>query len=286
MPATSTDGFLLIDKPAGSTSHDVVAAVRRTLGISRAGHTGTLDPFATGLLIVLAGTATRLARYVPASPKSYEVTIRFGLATDTDDATGVPLESSPLPDESAVQEAVRRLTGPVAQVPPAFSAKQVDGRRAYRLARQGKPAELPPVPVVVHRWHLLDHAGDTWRFRVECEAGTYVRALARDLGRLAGSAAHATALRRTRIGPFDVSDAVSLSDLAPATPLRPALEAIPTIPRELLQPGDVEGVTHGRAVRATVTGNEAALLAPGGELVATAERVDDHWQPRVVLRHD
>lgn len=283
MPVISTDGVLLVDKPAGLTSQDVVSAARRALDASRAGHTGTLDPFATGLMVVLLGSATRLARFIPSEPKSYEAVIRFGTATDTDDRTGTPITSAPLPDESRVRDAIPRLTGAISQVPPDYSAKQVGGRRAYALARSGEPARLDPVGVHVHEWEVLGHAGDTWHVRITCGTGTYIRALARDLGRLSGSAAHLADLRRLRIGPFDVRDALPLDQVSAETPPRAMLDALVGFPREVLDVASVEHVRHGRAVSATVAGARAALVDPEGSLVAVAERTKDLWWPKVVL---
>ena len=148
----STDGLLLVDKPAGITSHDVVAIARRALGLRRIGHAGTLDPFATGLLVLLTGRATRLLPYLDDEPKEYEATVRFGSATDTDDRTGAPLASAPLPSESAVRAALPALTGAIDQLPPAYSAKQVAGERAYDAARRGAPLVLAPARVTVHAW--------------------------------------------------------------------------------------------------------------------------------------
>lgn len=279
---TSTDGLVLVDKSAGLTSHDVVAAVRRATGAPRAGHTGTLDPFATGLLVVLTGAATRLARFVPGTPKTYDATIRFGVRTDTDDATGTPVESAPLPDESAVRAAMKRLTGTVLQVPPAYSAKHVGGRRAYAVARTGQTVVLDPVPVEVIAWDVLAHDADTWQVRVTCGSGTYVRALARDLGHLSGSVAHLAALRRLRIGPFDIDQAVPVAEVRPET-IRPMIDAVAQLPREVLDRAAVAEIRHGRAVPATVAGERAALVDASHHLVAVADRDGDRWQPRVVV---
>lgn len=283
MPVTSTDGLLLVDKPAGLTSQDVVSTVRRALGASRAGHTGTLDPFATGLLVVLIGAATRLARFVPSEPKAYEAVIRFGIATDTDDRTGTPIATASVPDEARVREAIGRLTGAIRQVPPDYSAKQVSGQRAYALARRGAPARLAPVTVHVREWDVLEHDRETWRVRISCGTGTYIRALARDLGTLTDSAAHLVALRRLRSGPFDVEDALLLARVNAETRPRPLVDALVGMPRERLDPASVEHVRHGRAVPATVEGAHGALVDTDGTLVAVAERNREQWWPRVVL---
>jgi len=280
-PAT-TDGLLLVDKPAGMTSHDAVAIVRRERGRIRTGHTGTLDPFATGLLIVTCGRATRLARFIPAEPKAYRATITFGTATDTDDATGAVVATGPVPDEASIRAALPHLTGVLQQVPPAYSAKHKDGQRAYALARKGLAVDLPPCEVVVHAWEGIHWAPPVLSADVSCGTGTYIRALARDLGRRCGTAAHLTALRRTRIGTFDVSHAVPPSGAATATLVTPA-EALAGLPRQEVSSGDATRVRHGRAVAATVDGALAALVDRDGVLLAVAERENDWWQPRVVL---
>jgi len=206
-----------VDKPAGMTSHDVVQHVRRIYGERSIGHLGTLDPFATGLLVLLLGRATRLANFLDTEPKVYEATITFGAETDTDDSTGTVIRTAAPPPEAAIRSAVRSsLTGTISQVPPAYSAKSVDGTRAYDAARKGEPLELRPVNVTVHSWEIRSLAGDTLSATVTCSGGTYIRALARDLGRLTSSAATLSALRRTRIGSFDVSDAATLEKLADA----------------------------------------------------------------------
>ena len=207
-------GLLLVDKPAGMTSHDVVQYVRRAYGERSIGHLGTLDPFATGLLVLLVGRATRLATFIETEPKVYEATIRFGSETDTDDATGTAIRTAPPPAESEIRSALKSLTGVISQVPPAYSAKSVDGTRAYDSARRGKPLQLAAVSVTVHGWELRNLTSDSLSAIITCSGGTYIRALARDLGRIAGSAAHLEALRRTRVGPFDVRDGAPLETIA------------------------------------------------------------------------
>jgi tRNA pseudouridine55 synthase len=279
---TSTNsGIVLVDKPAGVTSQHAVVRVREALGVDRAGHTGTLDPFATGLLLVLIGRATRLASFVEDEPKEYEALIRFGMETDTDDVTGETVRTAPLPDEGAVRDAIAALTGDLDQSPPAFSAKHVDGRRAYALARRGTPAELRPVRVRVERWDVLDQTEDSLRARIRCYSGTYIRALARDLGRLTKSAAHCAELRRLRCGSFSVHDAVP-PDSTMATRVQPALIAVAGLPAQEVDEAAALGIAHGRATAATVAGDRAALVKDG-ELLAIAERSGDQWLPRVVL---
>ena len=285
----SAEGLLLVDKPAGVTSHDVVNVARRALGERRVGHAGTLDPFATGLLVVLAGRATRLVPHVSGDPKVYAATVRFGAETDTEDLHGAVVREADPPAEVAVRAAVRHLVGTLDQVPPLYSAKRVQGRRAYDLARAGEVVELAPVPVRVDAFDVL-----AWRdasgvmecdVRVTCGPGTYIRSLARDLGRSVGSAAHLTALRRERSGRFDVRDAVTLDVLKGGdVSVRPALQALPEHPVERLDAVDVRRATGGIRVLAHTAGAWAALVdGTSGALVALGERAGDHWQPRVVL---
>lgn len=212
------EGLLLVDKPAGITSHDVVQIVRRAYGERSIGHLGTLDPFATGLLILLLGRSTRLANFIVTDPKVYEATIQFGAETDTDDCTGAVIREGVVPDGASIDEAIPHLTGKISQVPPDYSAKSVDGTRAYSAARQGVAIELAPVEVRVDEWLIRDRRDDAIDVTITCGTGTYIRALARDLGRMTGSAAHLKSLRRIRAGTFDVNHAVTLDDLKKAPP--------------------------------------------------------------------
>ena len=282
---TTVDGVLLVDKPPGVTSHDVVLAARRATGESRIGHAGTLDPFATGLLVLLLGRATRLLPYLDAEPKVYEATIRFGAETDTDDLDGATLRTAPPPEREAIERAIPSLTGELDQVPPAYSAKRVAGRRAYELARAGEEVPLRPARVRVDAWELLDHRGDEIDVRITCGGGTYIRALARDLGRLTASAAHLSALRRVASGAFHVRDASTLDDLRERrAPVLSPRAALPDVPAEMLSAAEINRVAQGNPVEARVAGGRAALVAEDGALVAYAERQGDRWQPRVVMR--
>jgi tRNA pseudouridine55 synthase len=206
------------------TSHDVVAICRRAYAERSIGHLGTLDPFATGLLVLLLGRATRLATFIAAEPKVYDATVQFGVETDTDDGTGSPVRTAAPPNAGTIRTAVMALTGEIEQIPPAYSAKHVPGHggRAYASARRGQAVALPPARVRVYAWDLRALREDAADFTVTCGGGTYVRALARDLGRLSGSAAHLAALRRTRVGPFDVARAHTLPAItqSPPPPLR------------------------------------------------------------------
>jgi tRNA pseudouridine55 synthase len=250
------------------------------------GHTGTLDPAATGLLVLLVGRATRLAPFVPAEPKVYETRILFGAETDTDDAAGDIVRRASPPEEHAVDLGIASLTGPIAQVPPSVSAKQQGGVRAYAAARRGQPLALEPSPVVVHSWELLDRSASSIRVRITCGPGTYIRALARDLGRLCGSAAHVGELRRTTIGPFTV-DAARPVDRRDASALRllPPLDAIPQLPRRMLGDGELTHVLHGRAIEAADAQPLVAAIDHAGDLVAIMRQRDGELHPVTVLRN-
>lgn len=278
--------MLLVDKPAGLTSHDVVAVARRALGERRIGHAGTLDPFATGLLVLMIGRATRLLPWVSGEPKVYEATIRFGARTDTDDLTGEIVEEAPVPDRARVLAAIRDLTGPIDQLPPAYSAKKVGGVRSYAAARRGEALALVPSRVTVHRWELRDWRGAEADVTITCSGGTYIRALARDLGRSAGSAAHLVALRRIRSGAFDVRNAALLDAVREGqAPVAPAIEAVPELARRRLDETELRRVGHGQSLVARPTDAERiALVDDSGDLVAIAERVGEAVQPRMVLR--
>lgn len=286
----TTDGLLLVDKPVGVSSHEVVEVARRALGTSRIGHAGTLDPFATGLLVLLIGRATRLLPHLAGEPKVYEATIRFGAETDTEDHLGAVVREAQLPTLAAVHAALPILIGTIDQVPPAYSAKRIAGRRAYDLARQGEAVELAPVPVTIHRWRVdgvaeRDGRVESMGVEITCGGGTYVRSLARDLGRSCGSAAHLTALRRTVSGPFRVTDAVAVETLqAGGGAVRPPLDALPHLPQQALSNEELAKIVRGIDVAAVVDGRWGALTAPAtGALVAVAERERDRWRPRVVM---
>ena len=280
-----TDGFLLIDKPEGPTSHGVVDMVRRALGMRRVGHAGTLDPFASGLLIVLLGRATRLARFVVGLDKSYTGTIVLGLQTATDDRTGTAISRRDgwrnLTDEQ-IAAAMSRFVGEISQLPPAFSAKKVRGERAHRVARRGGTPDLQPQLVTVHRFALVGRREERITFNAEVGSGTYLRSLARQVGAALGCGAHLDTLRRTQIGPFHVRrakapDAVAAADLLPSHEL---LQHLPT-----LELTDVlrDRVAHGQPLTVPGSTPETVVLLSQGHLVAVAEREGDLLKPRVVL---
>jgi tRNA pseudouridine55 synthase len=281
---------VLVDKPPAMTSHDVVQLVRRVLGTRAAGHTGTLDPFATGLLVVLVGRATRLARFVEVQSKTYLATARLGISTDTDDLTGriiATSETDGLVDETQVIDAVAGFAGRQLQRPPQYSAKHVKGERSYRKARRGETVALAEVSVTVHRIEVVDCRPPLVTFRAVVSAGTYVRALARDLGERLGVGAHLTALRREAIGFLRVEDAIPVERLSAGAliPPRAVLGDIPVV--QLDQEGRA-AVSHGRAVPDSGavgqrgSGREVALLA-ADELVAMARSQEGWLYPTVVL---
>jgi tRNA pseudouridine55 synthase len=271
------------------TSHDVVHRVRRVLGIRAAGHTGTLDPFATGLLVVLVGRATRLARFVEGQPKTYLATARLGSRTSTDDLTGEPIgpQSGEQVPEPLVRQALAGFLGTHPQRPPLYSAKRIGGERSYQKARRGETVELAEVNVTVHDIEVVGYRPPDLEFRMTVSAGTYIRAIARDLGDRLGVGGHLTRLRRESVGPLRVEQAVPLDRLGLAALIsaRSVLGDLPAV--ELDEPAR-QAVVHGRAVRDSgeagkrVSGEEVALLA-SGELVAVA-RADGEWlRPAVVL---
>jgi tRNA pseudouridine55 synthase len=279
-----------VDKPVGPTSHDVVHRVRRALKTRAAGHTGTLDPFASGLLVVLVGGATRLARFVEGQPKRYLATARLGIQTATDDLTGEIVARFPNSEsvpEVRVREELATFLGQHPQRPPAFSAKWVAGERSYRKARRGEPVELAEVPVMVHDIELVDYSPPDLRFRAVVGSGTYIRALARDLGHQLGVGAHLTALRREAIGSLVVEDAVPLEQLGPAAVLSPQ-SVLRDLPSVDLDETARNAVVHGRAVRDSGEvgkrgSGEAVALLQSGELLGVARGEDGWLRPTVVL---
>lgn len=285
-------GILLVDKPAGPTSHDVVAVVRRALGTRRVGHFGTLDPFATGLLVCGVGSATRLASHAIAHGKTYVATFRLGWTSSTDDVEGelAPVRAAMPPDRGAIERALEGWIGAVEQTPPVFSAKHVAGQRAHARARRGEPVLLQPIAVEIRSLEIEGYRWPDLEVRVECGPGTYVRALARDLGEELGTGGYCRALRRLGSGPFEVGAAVAWDELgtAAAGALRSAAEAVADLPRVELGPAEAGAVASGRAVPAA--GLEAsgwvALFGPGGfmGLGEAVDGVDGRWvRPRRVL---
>ena len=284
MTNPAADGLLLVDKPAGMSSHAVVDHARRAIGTRRIGHGGTLDPFATGLLVLLVNRATRLLPFLDGEPKVYRARIKFGARTSTDDCEGDVVEEAAPPSPEAVDQAIRSLTGHLLQRPPAFSAKSVAGVRAYKAARRGRPVTLEPVGVRVYEWRVLGWNGPELEAEIRCTGGTYVRALARDLGEASGSAAHLAGLRRLSSGRFSVDDAVRMDSLdARSFALLPVAAAVHQLPRQALDDLDARRVTHGQSVTANTAG-DVAVLCHQDDVVAVAVREGEQWRPKVVMR--
>ena len=276
-------GLLLVDKPEAMTSHDVVDAVRRLLGTRRVGHTGTLDPAATGLLVLCVGRAGRLQSFLTSFDKSYEGTMRFGVETNTYDREGSPVgepHPDPRPEAGPLRAACARWVGEFEQAPPPFSAKKVGGRKFYELARKGETVPHLPKKVRVTRFDALDVEGDLARFHVDCSSGTYIRSLAHDVGKALGLGAHLASLRRTRIGPFLLEKARTLGPLEELTPEArttspswiPLAEVPLPFPGVTLLPGEAAKVRRGHAVPVRVpadaNGAPWVRLLCSGDLVA------------------
>lgn len=277
-------GVLLVDKPGGMTSHDVVARARKALGTRRIGHAGTLDPMATGLLILGVEASTRLLTYIVGLDKTYEATIRLGATTDTDDADGVigAVTDAAAVDPAAITAAIADLTGEISQVPSRVSAIKVGGRRAYDRVRAGEEVELAARTVTVSRFDVLRDRGDGGFLDldvvVDSSSGTYIRALARDLGEALGVGGHLTALRRTRIGPFGVVGAASVDDLD-ATALRaPAEVATAVLGSFPVSADEARDLRHGKRLRGAASRLAripSAAIDPAGGLVGIVDRRGD-----------
>ncbi|MFN2515515.1 MAG: tRNA pseudouridine(55) synthase TruB [Pyrinomonadaceae bacterium] len=307
------DGVLVIDKPIGVTSHDVVDEVRRLLHVRRVGHTGTLDPFATGVLVILVGRATRLAQFLSGLEKEYEAVIRLGYATDTGDNTGTPIQgrtedSRPPPDwtRQQIESALESLRGEIEQVPPMYSAKKQDGRKLYEMARRGEEVERKPVRVCIYKFEAIKPGGDLLKdnldgtfdleVRVKCSAGTYVRTLAEDFGKRLQVGAHLAELRRTRVGDLLVDHAKTLAEVKLAVAeeslgviLYKPDEALSRLPFLDLNADDVRKVRHGLNIQVPggVWSNEerVRLRDENGTLVAVANfnAAEGSLHPSVVI---
>lgn len=289
----SPSGILLVDKPEGPTSHDVVSAVRRAVGIRRVGHAGTLDPFASGLLILLLGQATRLSEYLLRLEKSYVARVRLGFETTTADPegeiVGEPLDVGRVTREG-ILDALAAFQGEIDQEPPVYSAKKVRGEAAHRRVRRGEEVRLRTSRVTVHEIALGELALPELEFRVCCSAGTYIRSLARDLGRALGVGGHLTALRRTAIGSFSASNALGMDEITGGRPLAGALippaEALPHLPPVFVSAEEAAMIRQGRSLplkRAEGAEGEPIRILQGGRLVAIGEREGENLRPRKVL---
>ncbi len=284
-------GVIPVDKPAGPTSHDVVATARRALRIRRIGHTGTLDPFATGLLLLCVGAATRLAEYLTDLDKVYEATARLGVATDTLDGTGAVLSETGSWTElgtGRIRTAFEDQAGTRLQRPPAYSAKRLGGRRAYELARAGEAVQPEPVEVTIHTLEVTGIDGPDVSFRLRASSGTYVRSVARDAGEALGTGAHLTALRRTRVGGFDVEGALTPDRLEDEAAVRHALippaGALAHLPVVVVSEEERGRVAHGQRVRPAAPAPDGVVAVTCDDaLVAVAESEGGLIRPRKVF---
>lgn len=287
-------GLLLVDKPVGPTSHHIVHRVRLGSGVRKVGHAGTLDPRASGLLVLCLGPATRLSEYLSTTSKRYEAVVRFGVSTRTYDSDGeVVGRSSDIPTRAQIEAALPGFTGEIRQAPPPFSALKVSGQRAYDLARAGKVVDLEPRPVTIHALRLQDYQPPDLSLEVECSAGTYIRSLANDLGARLGCGGYLAGLRRTKAGPFSLEQAISAEQLERAFQggtwrdhLRPASEALPGFPHVSLTPEQVDRVKRGHRIPAGLGSSGMACgLDPDGRLVAVLQAVEGQaeWQPHKVF---
>jgi len=293
-------GVLVIDKPVGMTSHDVVQAVRNGTGIRRAGHTGTLDPRASGVLVVLVGPSVRLSEYISASDKRYQAIIRLGSSTDTYDAEG-EFTKTDQPVDVTLEEfekVLKSFEGEIEQTPPQYSAVKVGGRKAYEMARKGEEVDIEPRIIQVHHLEVLEWALPEVVVDVHCSSGTYVRSLANDLGEILGCGAYLVGLRRTKSGRFSLRDSIPLRRLQEAFRdgswyqyLIPAAEALGDWPAVELDPDEVQQVRHGHRTRAeegTEIGSMVRGVSTQGELVALMECLEGEdgspeWQPKKVF---
>ena len=300
------DGILVIDKPAGITSHDVVARVRRILKTKRVGHTGTLDPFATGVMVILVGTATRLAQFLDKDEKEYEAVIQFGFETDTGDCTGMRSAESAIPNAELDQllantrwdEVFSHFRGDIEQLPPMYSAKKVGGKKLYEFARQGIEVERRSARVTINELEVvndgeLHNPNSTLRIRVACSAGTYIRTLAEDIGRKVGAFAHLTQLRRTRAGKFDILQCLTLDNLQsrddPHSALLPMNVAVSHLPLLTLPAERIAKTKSGLSTRITGEqfrdGEAVRMQDERGDLIAIGfyNEAENTVQPKIVL---
>jgi tRNA pseudouridine55 synthase len=292
------DGAILIDKPEGKTSHDVVAKLRRILHAKKIGHTGTLDPFATGLLVMLVGKATRLAQFVAADEKEYEAVVHFGSETDTGDRTGTPKGDADA-DAAAKLKATDReriidkFRGPQVQTPPMYSAKKIEGKKLYELARKGVEVEREPVPIVIHELEIYDITGDAAKMRVRCSAGTFIRTLAEDIGKFIGTGAHLKELRRTKAGELNIENSVTLDEIAQMPdpesriiPMNELLRRIPAIELPVERVGKTLSGLSTRVFRDDIKDGEILrMIDDAGKLIAVGvfESETGEVRPKVVL---
>lgn len=282
MTTAAPEGLLLIDKPPGITSHDAVERVRRAVGTKKVGHAGTLDPMATGLLVIGVGRATRLLRFLGELPKTYEGTFRLGIETDTLDAEGTETRRTPADgvDPAGVASAAHALLGESLQTPPAYSAVKVGGRKLYEAARRGEVLEAAPRPIHVDAFELIAFRGPDLEFRVTCSGGTYVRVLLGDVGTSLGSGAHLTRLRRTAIGALDVVEAVEPAVVGDPLPMERAVAHLPSLG---LSSEEAIAASHGRILGPADISGPYAVFAPDGTFIGVYEDEGTKARPQVIL---
>jgi tRNA pseudouridine55 synthase len=288
------DGALVIDKPTGKTSHDVVDAVRRVVGFRQVGHLGTLDPLATGVLVLLLGRATRLAQFYAGRRKRYRATFRFGFATDTYDSDGVALGPDAVPtlDRGEIERLASEFTGKLLQTPPPYSAKKIHGKPAHELARKKKPVDLKPVEIEIYDFRVEDVQGSFVRVAIECAAGTYIRSIAHDMGARLGCGAHLREIVRTAVGEFTLDQAVKVEDLIAAARegapvasansklanwIVPLERLLPELPSVTVLPIVERAVRHGAKFNVQLAHIQPGRISPAQG--ATAELDSGEWKP-------
>ena len=288
-------GLMLVDKPIGPSSHKIVSIVRKGTGVRKVGHAGTLDPRASGVLVLCLGAATRLSEYLSNASKRYEAMIRFGTSTETYDAEGDAIRITGIaPQEEEIRSILPEFTGEIEQIPPPYSAIKIQGKKAYELARKGETVELDPRTITIYHLDFVSYKPPDLTLSVECSAGTYIRSLAHDLGEKLNTGAHLANLRRVKSGPFTLEECVSLSDLEQCflsgdwgQHVRPGYEALPELPTVNVAGTFLEDVLNGRQIPAegTVDGL-ARAIGPDGDLVAILEAAEEGslWHPKKVFR--
>lgn len=280
-------GFLCINKSQGATSRDAVNAIQRLVRPSKVGHAGTLDPLATGVLVIAVGHATRLIRFVQQMPKTYIGTFELGKTSDTEDITGevVSHDIDPPPTIDAIQQAISPLLGNIMQRPPAYSALKVDGKRAYSLAREGKQVKLEPRPIVVHEIELIRYEFPILELRIVCGSGTYVRSLGRDLGESLGCGAVMTGLIRTAIGSFALGDASRTEDFTSADQIAAMVTPLGTgvseLTRVVVDADQIQSLSFGQKLQLSLEEEQVAAFDANGILIAVLARSEDGYRPAV-----
>jgi tRNA pseudouridine55 synthase len=287
-------GLMLVDKPIGPSSHKIVSIVRNGTGIRKVGHAGTLDPRASGVLVLCLGAATRLSEFLSTASKRYEAVIRFGMSTETYDAEGDAIRiTGTAPNEEDIRSILPQFIGEIEQVPPPYSAIKIQGRKAYELARKGEDVELDPRKITIYHLEFMDYNPPDLILSVECSAGTYIRSLAHDLGEQLNTGAHLANLRRVKSGPFTLDDCIPLSQLELSflsgewgQYVRPATEALPELPTIKVVGPALDDLHNGRMISAEGKAEGlACAIGPDGDLVAILEAVQDgsFWHPKKVF---